>query len=346
MTDDNSQGNVTELHTSSKRIGWIDAAKGLGILLMIMGHTPIDSKFLYYIYSFHMPLFFILGGITFSIKKDFKSFVWHKFKSLLIPYAFFACCLILFYYSLKLIFHSRYDPVQDAISFVLQDHHTYLWFLVTLFVCEILAYVVIKCIHNKLIKYETIALIITTVLLITFHYFTVTQGWINLVWTLDLVPVSLAFVLTGVLYRKHGGAAGQTKSAKYIGLLFLISLGISTLNFVFNGRVDMFMSQFDYYPLFVTGALAGAYFLLVFARRITAPQWLTYIGVYSLVYYGLHKFVIDISLLICDGIGVPYNLSSWSGVILALINVVLACILIYPACSFINRRCPWILGKW
>ena len=106
------------------------------------------------------------------------------------------------------------------------------------------------------------------------------------------------------------------------------------------------MSRFDYYPLFVTGALAGAYFLLVFARRITAPQWLTYIGVYSLVYYGLHKFVIDISLLMCDGIGVPYNLSSWSGVILALINVVLACILIYPACRFINRRCPWILGKW
>lgn len=52
-----------------ERILWIDAAKAIGILMVVFGHNWLDEKFCYYFYSFHMPLFFILAGITFSTKK-------------------------------------------------------------------------------------------------------------------------------------------------------------------------------------------------------------------------------------------------------------------------------------
>lgn len=42
----------------------IDLAKGIGIMLVLLGHGMFPWHFL--IASFHMPLFFILAGITFT----------------------------------------------------------------------------------------------------------------------------------------------------------------------------------------------------------------------------------------------------------------------------------------
>ena len=50
----------------SKRINYIDVARGIGILLVVMGHNDFAaiSPFMHkFIYSFHMPLFFFLGGL-------------------------------------------------------------------------------------------------------------------------------------------------------------------------------------------------------------------------------------------------------------------------------------------
>ena len=58
-----------------KHLNWIDLAKGIGIILVLIGHSkflPITLK--NYIYSFHMPLFFILSGYVFSNKYNFKDF--------------------------------------------------------------------------------------------------------------------------------------------------------------------------------------------------------------------------------------------------------------------------------
>lgn len=51
---------------SRKRIVWIDIAKAIAIILMIIGHE-IKNVWVYtFIFSFHMPLFFILSGFTSS----------------------------------------------------------------------------------------------------------------------------------------------------------------------------------------------------------------------------------------------------------------------------------------
>lgn len=53
----------------SKRLDWIDIAKGIAIILVIVGHTvPNPSPLRHAIFSFHMPVFFILAGYTFRPK--------------------------------------------------------------------------------------------------------------------------------------------------------------------------------------------------------------------------------------------------------------------------------------
>ena len=82
-----------------KRLTYLDMVKGFGILLVILGHTYPDSNSIkIWIYSFHMPLFFIISGIllnhTNTEDKDIKSIIISKFKSLIIPYIFFELLAI------------------------------------------------------------------------------------------------------------------------------------------------------------------------------------------------------------------------------------------------------------
>lgn len=67
----------------------LDIARGIGILLMVAGHSGMPGT--EYIYLFHVPLFFILSGWVFNSKHsaDFHSvlrFVWGKIKRLWFPF--------------------------------------------------------------------------------------------------------------------------------------------------------------------------------------------------------------------------------------------------------------------
>lgn len=73
---------------SKTRIEWVDAAKCIGILMVMFGHNWLDWRYCYYFCSFHMPLFFILAGYTFSDRRAPFEFIKQKAKVLIIPYVF------------------------------------------------------------------------------------------------------------------------------------------------------------------------------------------------------------------------------------------------------------------
>lgn len=77
----------------NKRIDYLDIAKGLGILLVYIGHCNIGLRHDSYnivfdwIYSFHMPFFFFVSGLLFNVKSiDTKNFLWKKTIALMLPY--------------------------------------------------------------------------------------------------------------------------------------------------------------------------------------------------------------------------------------------------------------------
>lgn len=91
---------------NNQRLSYLDIAKGIGIILVVLGHCIPDAsmpggpsdKFLSImfklIYSFHMPLFFFIAGI-FSLPKlnsliDFNiiDFIKKRFLRLMVPYFF------------------------------------------------------------------------------------------------------------------------------------------------------------------------------------------------------------------------------------------------------------------
>lgn len=51
------------------RIEWIDTAKGIGIILVLLGHADFEP-FSKIIYMFHIPLFFFISGFLFHFNED------------------------------------------------------------------------------------------------------------------------------------------------------------------------------------------------------------------------------------------------------------------------------------
>ncbi|MSS14436.1 acyltransferase family protein [Porcincola intestinalis] len=66
---------LTNSNAQSNRIPWIDIAKGITIILTIIGHSlGYGTLGRNVIFSFHMPLFFILSGYTFHLSTNWESF--------------------------------------------------------------------------------------------------------------------------------------------------------------------------------------------------------------------------------------------------------------------------------
>lgn len=90
--------------TPRQRIAWIDAAKGIGIVLVVIGHVeaglasahmmegPAWTWFYYGLYTFHMPLFFVLAGLHVprELARGTSRFLRDKLVRLAYPYVLWS----------------------------------------------------------------------------------------------------------------------------------------------------------------------------------------------------------------------------------------------------------------
>lgn len=142
------------------RLDWLDIAKGIAIVAVLIGHTSaINRNVQIYLYSWHMPIFFIVSGILLQYRdswryRSYKDTVIRKAKSLLYPYLTFSVLITI--YSIKFgvgtseIVMSFYKNiganilVQDVIGTVLGIGIWLLWFLPALFFGELLTIAILK----------------------------------------------------------------------------------------------------------------------------------------------------------------------------------------------------------
>ncbi|KAF3890954.1 acyltransferase [Tolypothrix bouteillei VB521301] len=145
---------ATSTKVKQQRLHWVDYAKGIGIFLVVVGHTLRglvkssileESAFIMWvdrwIYAFHMPLFFFISGlfVVRSLSKPFKSFVLDKISVIVYPYFIWSILQ-----NILQILTSRYtnQPVTftDIWRIIYQPYQQF-WFLYTLFII-LLAYAI------------------------------------------------------------------------------------------------------------------------------------------------------------------------------------------------------------
>ncbi|WP_321519209.1 acyltransferase family protein [uncultured Bacteroides sp.] len=159
----------------NSRIEYIDRLKGFAILLVVIGHfieCNVVKGYLHplysFIYFFHMPLFMFISGyvakkylkVELAKPKEAFTFINKKIRSLIIPYLTWSLLIPMCFlsYNFKFDLFSRFE--------YLIFHHTYLWFLTTLFYLSLL-FLVYEIISKILLKFKGGRILCITILYIT-----------------------------------------------------------------------------------------------------------------------------------------------------------------------------------
>lgn len=283
----------------TQRIEWIDIAKGIGILLVILGHSVKFGGILHnLIFSFHMPLFFILSGMTYK-QKDNKTFICRKFKTLIIPYVVF--CIIGVALSMMIPLWRNGISIKTVIKDIYLTNPnaanvSSVWFLVCLFWVEIIFNLIQKI--NKKIQY----IIIGMCLIFGFIYSNLIDMMTflpegRLPFNIDTSLIALTFFAMGVWLKK---IITDKK-------LFLVSLVLFIISFALNGRVNLHGLTFNNPLLYLLESISGTVILIFICfmlstkikqKTITAP--LEWIGKHSLIIMGVQSIAVRMYVLIVN----------------------------------------------
>lgn len=155
-----------EIYKAKNRIDWIDLAKGIAIVCVVIGHVVASyhETGLYenntwwnfshqYVYSFHMPLFMILSGILFSMSKknsNKKTQVFQKLVNYGIPYVIFSTLWIF----TKVILSSMTNNTVSIKELLWIGIYpvSFMWYLYALLLMQIIQILVDNFTNTKTIK--------------------------------------------------------------------------------------------------------------------------------------------------------------------------------------------------
>lgn len=84
---------MEECIKEKERLDYMDIAKGFGIICVIIGHME-NSAINRFVFSFHMPLFFLISGYFLSERRSPKEELIKRIKQLLPPYIFTCICIM------------------------------------------------------------------------------------------------------------------------------------------------------------------------------------------------------------------------------------------------------------
>jgi len=344
------------------RLRWVDAAKGLGILLMFHGHvvqalagtgsaSALDEERL--IYSFHMPMFFIVAGFFFRPSARFldrlQQLAWRR----LVPVIFFGALLI----PLWLIGPIRHHlPIWHEISPLLAGYlygmptlDWVTWFLVCLFFCEAMALVFLPRIKSLASQLLFGAICLVGGAFLCDHI----SAWSHLA-GLDLhatfiheAIVALGFYTIG--HTLHPYAIRLSRSRIYAAGVAVVCGAIVLDTFLLNhpyGNFAVMMAAKAHGNalFFAATALAGAFGILAVAMLVSSVNVLVTIGRNALPLLGLNgAFFHFVNPLLITSFPPGDNVAAVA--LFAFAVTVISLLVCAPLVYALNKYLPQLIGK-
>lgn len=273
-----------------KRIAYVDLMKVYAIFFVILGHSPIYNGFSrQFVYSFSMPLFFALYGMTYNIERHASrgfltiDFLKQRFIRLMVPAIIWA------------IGYSIVSPFDDSpfrahnmlyiayfsqASLRLAGSLTSIWFIPCMFVAVLLTEITMSIIHKmaKNIK-QTYSFILAAIFFYAFITFLLPRTPLGYPWCTNLVPLATAMIMVGYLVRQLVDRTSKWCSIHRISIPSIFVITFVFLCFVswFNWRyvtirnVDMASASFGNPFLYLVGAIVGIIMMTTFSI-LTSPS--------------------------------------------------------------------------
>lgn len=299
------------------RIDYLDIAKGILIILVIIGHGP-ETRIHHIIYWFHIPAFFFISGMFVNGKKYDANKLIMRTRRLLQPYFSFGIliCLVMWFLNWRYtrtidterMFTDLGNLVRGGRS--LSGVFGVFWFINTLVFVNILFFF--------LLKIKKRFLVLLMILFYTAaHLLSVSYGSNapNVIWNADsglycIVFFSLGYFLRPLMQYFRNNTFGLiiTSAGLILIILKLTQVFDYTLNvkYLMTGGwlLDLFI------PLVFTGMIIYLSSLLALSK---ASAVLKYIGFHSLVIMYIHLVTIKVA-----GLYIQTNIN---GLIYVLVGV-------------------------
>lgn len=348
----------------SNRLGWVDNAKAVGMLLVFYGHL---TEIIYgagvqvafypfkFIYTFHVPFFFFIAGFFWRPSNE----PWEHIKKLafkrIVPVFTFGLLLLPFWVfrewqqsgavrwsdlGWKILDYFHGTPTLNWIT----------WFLVCLFSCELLAMIVLPKIQTPVLSFLLGIIILIGGLLLCQHLPVVVRifGILQNTWYIHEAVVALGFYTLGyALFSPIKNLLQCWPTVIYP--LGIFALGVLWLTYRLNAPTPNFvpvmaLSLHGETIPFIVSALAGILLMLCLAIAIPTFSIVTWIGQNTLVLIGLNGLFFHFlnPLLITQWLPNNTLLSVHLYCILGTLISLVACI---PLIKIIDRSIPQWVGK-
>lgn len=313
--------DTNEKVQTKSRLAWIDFAKFIGILFVLMNHIALNIPFIgEFGYVFCVPLFFVLAGYTYHQKEEsFLQFLKQKARRLLLPYFTYSFFLFLFFFikdyiltgKMNTITWNTFFPVlgifyarnslyplsaQTNIPFM-TILNSPMWFLPALFVTTVLFEVCMRLFGTSWKK-----LSLNNIMVFALGIAVLYVAPFRFPWSLDTALLFLVFMSSGYILKPNMKAIAEMESRRNrdnvkfpVHILALIILLMISVGMVFwNGPVNYSMGDFGHTVF--TGTMVGiissySIMLLCYLLRNHIPTGAALIGRSSLVIMCLHMFV-------------------------------------------------------
>lgn len=327
-----------------KREKSIDILKGIGILLVILGHIQnyIPKNLLIYIYSFHMPLFFYISGFLYKEEYEknlsIKEYAKKRFKQLIYPYITLSLINLIW---LIIKEHSIEQIIKFILSFGYSNYifdKNYVgavWFLLCLFNVEMIYFIISKKFKIK----RQIIIIILYIIGIIFSKFMIYR-----------LPFWLDIALFGILFYHLGFMIKNRKEYNYTLIkktfLLIIFIIVSIIGIVLNykycysekflGRIDMLYLHFGNIFYFTITAISGIFTWHLVSNIIKENNILEWFGRNTLIIMGIHIIILQVLEFFINLIHIKND------IIIFLLLFIPTLIIIYISVNFMDRFLPWI----
>ena len=328
-----------------KRILWLDILRGIAMFLVIYGHTTQNVQIQKYIYSFHMPLFFIISGMAeiFQKTEGTKEFVKKKIKTLVIPY--FLLNLLMFpitYINDRIRATSRFSIKEYLIGTIYSNTmNSYsassnaTWFILTLFLTELLFFFM-----KKITKNDKELFYLTSILALAGYANSISKWKYHGPWHIQVVFTAVAFYYIGYIFMKNIDSIKELFNKKINTLIYVVVLFVIGMYFAYNNtRVSLTADKYGSFLYFYIAALSLSFALILFTMKFLDRNLriTKYIGQNCILWVAIQ---IPIIRYIQKTVPIVKEVEMYA---LALAFIVF--LEIMPFAIFINKFLPFLCGK-
>ena len=277
------------MNETAKREGYLDIAKGIGIILVILGHIDIGFA-TSWLYSFDLPLFYLVAGICFRYRENLGEYLIKRARRCLIPYAVFGVLIVLVESRTGYLYETGLKT--NFLRLLIQERYSTLWFLATLFLASIIFYLIVKLCQQNPIRVLVVSLLLSVVFVV------LDQEYIRaLPWNLDTAFIVLGFMALGYFIKQKEildkllGLDGKKRAFTCI-FLFVLNAVFYVANTLVSGTsLEMYWNSYGMYPLMYLAAVTGSLFVIIISNAIACKPLET-LGRNSMTYFALHQSVV------------------------------------------------------